>query len=126
MLAQQRHTTTVTRRKVGGGEYDALIRRICATSVGSSEIQFPSSIANYFDTDTSKLNPYNIDKGNGQKQPTFVYGTLPLFTNKVLAEWLDEDANGTTNVTARPVIWPALSFSYTAAACSSGNSIVSA
>ncbi len=48
----------------------------------------PSSIANYFDTDTSPLNPYNIEHGNGQKQKTFVYGTLPLFVNKVVASHL--------------------------------------
>jgi YYY domain-containing protein len=48
----------------------------------------PSSVANYFDTDTSPLNPYNIDHGNGQKQPTFVYGTLPLFMNKLVASHL--------------------------------------
>ncbi len=51
----------------------------------STDTRAPSSIANYFDTDTSKLNPYNIDRGNGQKQTTFVYGTLPLFANKFLA-----------------------------------------
>jgi len=44
-----------------------------------------SSPANYFDTDTSGLNPYNITNGDGGKQNSFVYGTLPLFANKFLA-----------------------------------------
>ncbi len=44
----------------------------------------PSSILNYFDTDTSALNPYNINN-NGQKQSTYVYGDLPLFMNKFFA-----------------------------------------
>ncbi len=54
----------------------------------SQDTRAPSSILNYFDTDTSGLNPYNIDKGNGQKQSNFVYGTLPLFMNKALASHL--------------------------------------
>lgn len=45
----------------------------------------PSSPLNYFDTDTSRLNPYNITRGGGQQQSTFVYGTLPLFMNKFVA-----------------------------------------
>ncbi len=55
-----------------------------------------SGWGDYLDTDTSELNPYNIRKENGQKQTTFVYGTLPLFANKFVAshaatpfKWLD-------------------------------------
>src|SRR5438105_5104526 len=48
----------------------------------------PSSILNYFDTDTSRLNPYNIKNPDGSKQTTFVYGTLPLFMNKFVASHL--------------------------------------
>ncbi|MHB8683648.1 MAG: DUF2298 domain-containing protein [Dehalococcoidia bacterium] len=48
----------------------------------------PSSIANYFDTRTSPLNPYNIKHQDGTKQPTFVYGTLPLFMDKFVASHL--------------------------------------
>ncbi len=51
----------------------------------SVDTKAPSGILNYFDTETSKLNPYNIDKGNGARQTTFVYGTLPLFLNKFAA-----------------------------------------
>ncbi|HET6614948.1 MAG TPA: glycosyltransferase family 39 protein, partial [Dehalococcoidia bacterium] len=56
-----------------------------------NDTKFPSSPLNYFDTDTSALNPYNIQRPEGGTQPTFVYGTLPLFLNKTVAEWLDED-----------------------------------
>ncbi|MDP9237356.1 MAG: DUF2298 domain-containing protein [Chloroflexota bacterium] len=54
----------------------------------SADTHGPSSIANYFDTDTSAANPYNIKKPDGGKQTTFVYGTLPLFLNKVVASKL--------------------------------------
>ncbi|HEY7063033.1 MAG TPA: DUF2298 domain-containing protein, partial [Chloroflexota bacterium] len=44
-------------------------------------IQLPSSIAEYFDTAKSPLNPYNRGFGS------FVYGTVPLYMVKVLGEW---------------------------------------
>ena len=51
-------------------------------STVSPTIQFPSGLGEYFDTDKSPLNPYN--KGF----PTYVYGTLPLFTTKAVGEFL--------------------------------------
>ncbi|MEX0749861.1 MAG: DUF2298 domain-containing protein, partial [Dehalococcoidia bacterium] len=57
----------------------------------TNDTSFPSSPANYFDTETSGLNPYNIERANGERQTTFVYGTLPLFITKTVGEWLDED-----------------------------------
>ncbi|MBF6600282.1 MAG: glycosyltransferase family 39 protein [Dehalococcoidia bacterium] len=54
----------------------------------SASTRAPSSVANYFDTKTSALNPYNIRNADGSKQPTFVYGTLPLFMNKFFASHL--------------------------------------
>ncbi len=51
----------------------------------STNTRGASSIANYFDTDTSGLSPYNIKNADGSRQSTFVYGTLPLFMNKFLA-----------------------------------------
>ncbi|MBI5288666.1 MAG: glycosyltransferase family 39 protein, partial [Chloroflexi bacterium] len=63
----------------------------------SMDTKAPSGIGEYFDTDASPLNPYNIEKEGGQKQTTFVYGTLPLFANKFVAshaatpyKWLDK------------------------------------
>ena len=57
----------------------------------SMDIRAPSSAINYFDTGTSALNPYNIERQDGSRQSTFVYGTLPLFVNKFVAtnmSWL--------------------------------------
>ncbi len=51
----------------------------------SNDTRGPSSIANYFDTDTSAANPYNIKHPDGARQTTFVYGTLPLFLTKAVA-----------------------------------------
>jgi len=52
----------------------------------STGLDYPSSPLEYFDTDSSPLNPYNIQLDGGGTQGTFVYGTLPLFLNKVLAD----------------------------------------
>jgi YYY domain-containing protein len=54
----------------------------------STDTHAPSSVANYFDTDTSAANPYNIKHADSTTQTTFVYGTLPLFLNKVVASHL--------------------------------------
>ncbi|HEU5478219.1 MAG TPA: glycosyltransferase family 39 protein, partial [Candidatus Tumulicola sp.] len=54
----------------------------------AGDTRAPSSIANYFDTKTSALNPYNITHPDGSKQTDFVYGTLPLFMNKFVASHL--------------------------------------
>ncbi len=54
----------------------------------ANDTRAPSTIANYFDTRTSALNPYNIKHPDGSRQTTFVYGTLPLFLNKFLASHL--------------------------------------
>jgi YYY domain-containing protein len=46
-----------------------------------SDIRFPDSLGQYFDTDHSPLNPHNAGHG------FFVYGTLPIFLVKALAVW---------------------------------------
>ncbi len=62
-------------------------------AIVSSELQLPGSVGEYFDSERSTLNPYNY-------QDSFVYGTFPIFLNKVVAEWLDRDADGSTHWTA--------------------------
>ena len=47
---------------------------------------WPDSLAQYFDPDTSPLNPYNQGAGS------FVYGTLPMFVTKAAAGLVDQDA----------------------------------
>jgi YYY domain-containing protein len=55
----------------------------------SVDTRGPSSPLNYFDTETSALNPYNIERADGSRQGTFVYGTLPIFVNKAVASNLN-------------------------------------
>jgi len=62
-------------------------------SIVSSQVRPPDSLGQYFDSARSPLNPYNVSD-------TFVYGTLPIFLNKAVAEWLDRDADGSTHWTA--------------------------
>lgn len=46
----------------------------------STSIQWPTSVSEYFDTNSSPLNPHNKDF------PFFVYGTFPIFFTKYVAE----------------------------------------
>ena len=55
-------------------------------TITTAQIQWPESIAQYFDTETSPLNPYNQGIGS------FVYGTLPMFVTKAVAGIVDKDA----------------------------------
>ncbi len=65
----------------------------------ANDTKAPDGVLDYFDTDNSALNPYNIQTADGRTQPTFVYGTLPFFLTKFTAthyQWftlgfVDED-----------------------------------
>jgi YYY domain-containing protein len=46
-------------------------------------LRLPASLGEYLDSAASPLNPYN-------NQQSWVYGTLPLFTGRILAEFLDQ------------------------------------
>jgi YYY domain-containing protein len=50
----------------------------------SSAIQIPDNLSEYFNSQTSRLNPYNSNFG------LFVYGDLPIFITRYSAHWLDE------------------------------------
>ncbi len=47
-----------------------------------SGLRFPETIAEYFDTNNSTLNPHNMGYG------FFVYGTFPIFLVRAVAEWI--------------------------------------
>ncbi len=49
----------------------------------TAAIHFPDSLAAYWDTAHSPLNPAN------QNQPAYVYGTLPLFVTRAVGAWVD-------------------------------------
>ncbi|MCL6512605.1 MAG: hypothetical protein K6U78_18195, partial [Anaerolineae bacterium] len=48
-----------------------------------SALQMPKSLGEYFDSAASPLNPYNI-------RQSWVYGTLPLFGGRAVAEFFDQ------------------------------------
>lgn len=52
----------------------------------ANDIKLPTSVSQYFDTNTSPLNPYNYSQ-----YQFFVYGTFPLFITKLLAVVLHLD-----------------------------------
>ena len=54
-------------------------RHIVSTSANQN-FQIPGSVASYFNTEESTINPYNAE-GVG----SFVYGTVPVFSNKILS-----------------------------------------
>ena len=61
-----------------------------------------SNIQEYFNTATSTLNPHNILDGNGNSVfPFFVYGTLPLFIVRYLAEWTGQAGYGQVYLVGR-------------------------
>ncbi|MAG34709.1 MAG: hypothetical protein CL878_00445 [Dehalococcoidia bacterium] len=58
-------------------------------------LELPGSIGEYFDTENSPLNPHN--KGHG----FFVYGTVPIFLVRYVAEWLGRNTYDEVNVLGR-------------------------
>ncbi|MGD8634131.1 MAG: DUF2298 domain-containing protein, partial [Anaerolineales bacterium] len=62
-----------------------------------SVLQVPTSIAEYFDTSNSLLNPYNV----GHK--FFVYGTFPVFLVRYLAEWVGKTGYDEIHLVGRAV-----------------------
>ncbi len=59
-----------------------------------SMVQLPDSVAQYFDSGQSPLNPYNVPQ-------SWVYGTLPLFFDRLLAEFLDQGCGPAPNSIAQ-------------------------
>lgn len=62
-----------------------------------SSLQIPASISDYFDTQNSLLNPYNV----GHR--FFVYGTFPIFLVRYLAEWLGQTGYDEIHLVGRAV-----------------------
>ncbi|TAK12106.1 MAG: hypothetical protein EPO32_10015 [Anaerolineae bacterium] len=60
-----------------------------------TRIEPVENIGQYFDTETSTLNPRNKDMG------FYVYGTLPLFLTRYVGEWIDRTGWGDINLVGR-------------------------
>lgn len=59
----------------------------------TNDVRWPNSVAQYFDTHTSPLNPHN------KNYSFYVYGTYPMYVTKVIAELVHMDNyNGITIV----------------------------
>lgn len=76
-----------------------------------STLQMPRSLGEYLDPARSPLNPYN-------SRQSWVYGTLPLFGGRVLAEFLDQGC--TPANAAIPAMLGRLIFGAAAADCPRG------
>lgn len=67
-----------------------------------SSITPVSSLNEYFNTDISRLNPHNIlDFNNNSVFPFFVYGTLPLFLVRYVAELLGQTGYSEIHIVGR-------------------------
>jgi len=67
-------------------------------------IEWPGSVGEYFDSQTSPLNPYNVKDADGNNVfPTFIYGTFPLFLEKFVGDLLDKDVYGAFHEAGRSV-----------------------
>ena len=62
----------------------------------SSALELPSSLGEFFDSTRSPMSPYNKDYG------FFVYGTLPIFIVRVVAEFAQKFNEGAKLWTASP------------------------
>lgn len=61
-----------------------------------------SNIQEYFNTASSNLNPHNILDANGNSVfPFFVYGTMPLFIVRYIAEWIGRAGYGQVYLVGR-------------------------
>lgn len=70
-------------------------------AVLAGQIHSPGSLKDYFDSGKSTLNPFNTDWGKG-----YVYGTLPLFIPRYIAEFLDTGCGALLG--AKPALVPGL------------------
>ena len=61
----------------------------------ATDIRWPLSIGEYFDTARSPLNPANVGR------PFFVYGTLPLFLVRAIAEATGQTGYGQIHLVGR-------------------------
>lgn len=69
-------------------------------SIVSDKIDWPDSVAGYFDTAQSPLNPYNAPD-----TPSFVYGTFPLFLAKAVSTIAGDDPAGIGDSYNATVTW---------------------
>ena len=67
-------------------------------TVLASMLKSPADLRAYFDSGKSTLNPFNTDWGK-----SYVYGTLPLFAGRYLAEFMDQGCGDTPQAIPRAI-----------------------
>ncbi len=68
----------------------------------ATNIGWPDSIAEYLDSQTSPLNPYNVKDSEGNNvYPTFIYGTFPLTVGKAWGELTGNTTYGDYHLASR-------------------------
>ena len=60
-----------------------------------TSLQFPGSIGQFFDTQTSTFNPNNVG------HTFFVYGTLPIFLVRIVGEWISQSGYDQIHIVGR-------------------------
>jgi 4-amino-4-deoxy-L-arabinose transferase-like glycosyltransferase len=60
-----------------------------------TSLQFPGSIGQFFDTETSTFNPNNVG------HTFFVYGTLPIFLVRIVGEWISQSGYDQIHIVGR-------------------------
>ena len=68
----------------------------------STSIRSVENFKEYFNTNTSNLNPHNVLDANGNRTyPFFVYGTFPIFLVRYIAEWTKNVGYGEIYIVGR-------------------------
>src|SRR5215213_919080 len=68
----------------------------------ATDIRWPASIGEYFNSEESPLNPYNAKNDDDtNKYGSFIYGTFPLFLGKAVADFTGNDDYGNFPLASR-------------------------
>lgn len=65
-------------------------------TIVADQVDWPGSVAEYFDVESSPLSPYNTDSGSG-----YLYGQLPLFATKLVAAATGRDSYDEVHLVGR-------------------------
>ena len=68
----------------------------------ATTVQWPDGIRDYLDSQSSPLNPYNVQNADGTPTyPTFIYGTFPMVVGKAWGEITGNTTYGNYHLASR-------------------------